>query len=472
MYTNVSVEILIFKYLHVIVTYQSLIMSKRKFVCDFDGCNYSSTNNNLKRHKNVIHLKIKPYSCDQCSSTFGTKGDLTKHVNGIHLKLKPFTCDQCSSTFFTNSKLKLHKNIVHLKLKPYSCNDCDLKFGSNSDLKKHQNRIHLKLKPYSCNDCDLKFCTNFELKSHINSIHLKLKPFECEKCYSKFSTNSELKKHVDGIHLKLKPFECEKCCSKFSTSSNLKTHIIRVHLKLKRFECNFDGCHYRSSSNNDLKIHCDFIHLRLKPYKCIFPGCDYKCSGSGNLKKHKQIHTPEGQIRRKKQEDRVNKLLKKWGYSVDCETTIKAKSNNCLVDTNRYFSRIDFHILNCTNMILLLECDEDQHSWYELSCEFSRMSDIRASLVKSGYTVPIYWIRYNPNGKYHIGEEQVKTLIPERELELKNHLEKICSPDFKPENQVNIHYMYYDLISKETGPEIMMDDDFPNMLKECVSWNT
>lgn len=183
-----------------------------------------------------------------------------------------------------------------------------------------------------------------------------------------------------------------------------------------------------------------------------------------------KTHTLEGQIRRKKQELRVTKILNEWGYTADPEVTINASRTNCVQDTQRYYSRLDFTIINCVNAVLILEVDEDQHTWYNISCEFSRMSDVRTSLLTAGYEVPIYWIRYNPNGKYHIGSEQVKTFRPKRELALKAKLEELCSPDFVPENQVNIHYMYYDLISKEIGPEIMTDTDFPEALTECVTW--
>lgn len=80
-------------------------------------------------------------------------------------------------------------------------------------------------------------------------------------------------------------------------------------------------------------------------------------------------------------------------YTVDCETTINALSGRCLTDTQRYFSRLDFIIVNCVNAICILEVDEDQHYWYNLSCEMSRMADVRASLALAGYTLPIYWIR-------------------------------------------------------------------------------
>ena len=136
-------------------------------------------------------------------------------------------------------------------------------------------------------------------------------------------------------------------------------------------------------------------------------------SQTGSLKKHMLTHTVEGQIRRKKQENRLNTLLKEWGYTVDCETTINAKAGQCLTDTQRYFSRLDFRVVECVKAICIVECDEDQHFWYNLSCEMSRMADVRAALALAGYTLPIYWIRYAPTGKYCVEGKQVK--IPRKQ---------------------------------------------------------
>ena len=38
--------------------------------------------------------------------------------------------------------------------------------------------------------------------------------------------------------------------------------------------------------------------------------------------------------------------------------------------------------------------------------------------------------------------------------------------DFVPDEQENIHYMFYDLISEELGPAIMVESDFPEHLQE------
>lgn len=234
------------------------------------------------------------------------------------------------------------------------------------------------------------------------------------------------------------PFACDKCGIPFSTKDLLAIHIIK--------------------------------HTNKYPFACDFVGCDKSFSSQGELNKHKKTHTIEGQIRQKKQENRLNKKLKEWGYVVDCETTINALSGKCLTDTQRYFSRLDFRIVNCVNAICIIECDENSHFFYEVKCEMSRMADVRASLAIAGYTLPIYWIRYSPCGKYYVGSKQIKIERPDRENMLEEHLARVCSPDFTPKYQENVHYLFYDLVSKKEGPQIMRDPDFPDAMKELVSW--
>lgn len=114
--------------------------------------------------------------------------------------------------------------------------------------------------------------------------------------------------------------------------------------------------------------------------------------------------------------------------------------------------------------------DEEQHTWYNLSCEFSRMVDVTASLATSGYDLPIYWIRYSPNGTYHVDSGKQKMDRVAREAKLKAHLEFLCSPDFDPQNKMTVHYMFYDLQSREDGPIILDDADFPEVMKPFVTW--
>lgn len=256
-------------------------------------------------------------------------------------------------------------------------------------------------------------------------------------------------------------------CEYRSKSSQQIIHHVGTHVG--PFSCNFGDCEYTCSTPQKIVAHVK-RHIYPFRYSCTFPGCSFRSAYKNSVVGHIKTHSLEGQIRCKKQENRVHKLLKRWGYTADLEVTINASRGNCLQDTQKYYSKLDFTIVNCVNAILILEIDENQHHWYNVSCEFSRMSNVRASLMKAGYELPIYWIRYSPIGKYHVGTDEVEITRQEREAALKAKLDELCSPDFVPEHQVNLHYMYYDLISEHDGPTIMTDCDFPDALKECVSW--
>ena len=248
----------------------------------------------------------------------------------------------------------------------------------------------------------------------------------------------------------------------------MKSHQIS-HTDLRPFKCKFDGCDTTFKTRTNLKIH-QISHTDIRPFKCNFDGCTSMFKTNGDLKGHQVVHTIDGQIRKKKHESQAKKIIESWGYSIDCETNINSRRGGCVPDAQRYFSRLDFRIIESVNAILIVEVDEDQHYWYNLACEMSRMVDIQASLVSAGYTLPIYWIRYNPNGKFHIGGVQKKIRRTERETELKKQIDLVCSPDFEPENQTTLHYLYYDLKSEICGPEIMYDSEFPDVMVDFVTW--
>lgn len=72
----------------------------------------------MKHHVNDVHLKIKPFNCNQCESSFGRNSALKHHVSAVHEKIKPFNCNLCSYKCSTTKNLKTHALAVHEKLKP------------------------------------------------------------------------------------------------------------------------------------------------------------------------------------------------------------------------------------------------------------------------------------------------------------------------------------------------------------------
>ncbi|CAM9465635.1 unnamed protein product, partial [Ectocarpus sp. 4 AP-2014] len=330
---------------------------------------------------------------------------------------------------------------------PCTVKGCGAKLSTSSSLVNHL-RTHAGEKNYHCpfKDCGAKLSTSSSLARHLRT-HTGEKNYHCpfEGCGANFSRSDALKNHI-CVHNGQKNYHCtfEGCEIKCTQSSALVAHM-RTHTNERPNHCTFDGCQSSFARPDTLRVHLR-MHLNDRPFHCTFEGCNAKFVQLGNLKSHAKTHTVQGQIRRKKQENRVHELLKKWGYTPDVEVTINASQGACVTDTQRYVSRLDFVVVNCVKAVLIVEVDEDQHNWYNLSCEFSRMSDVRISLLKAGYELPIYWIRYNPNGKFHVNGTQIKMHRPAREVALKSKLEELCHKDFVPTRQVNVHYMYYDLV--------------------------
>ncbi|CAN0488819.1 unnamed protein product, partial [Ectocarpus sp. 8 AP-2014] len=102
-------------------------------------------------------------------------------------------------------------------------------------------------------------------------------------------------------------------------------------------------------------------------------------------------------------------------------------------------------VMDVTSCILLLEVDENAHqsSKYTVAGEASRMADVNAYLRLRGYDQPIYWLRFNPDGKYFVGGKQKIVSREERELALKHRIRSMVEPGYTPSTNVTVEYMFY-----------------------------
>lgn len=80
-------------------------------------------------------------TCKECGSSFPKRGNLARHIQTVHLKLKPFQCEQCLASFGYKNHLKRHQ-IVHEKAKGFKCRVCDQVFKGQTQLSKHVQQIH------------------------------------------------------------------------------------------------------------------------------------------------------------------------------------------------------------------------------------------------------------------------------------------------------------------------------------------
>ena len=91
--------------------------------------------------------------------------------------------------------MKKHIEVVHLKLKPFECNLSDKAFPHKYSVTKHKQRVHemnSQDKNRKSDQCDYKTLSNQALPTHINSVHLKIRLFNCEACGENFVQNHNI----------------------------------------------------------------------------------------------------------------------------------------------------------------------------------------------------------------------------------------------------------------------------------------
>jgi len=317
--------------------------------------------------------------------------------------------------------------------------------------------------------CDYEKCTYATTKSGNLKLHTRThtgeKSFFCNfpSCGYSCSASNDLKAH-QRTHTGERPFVCNfpLCGYAATQSSNLKAHI-RTHTGEKSFVCNFPSCGYSCNASKDLKAH-QRTHTGQKPFVCNFPLCGYAATQSSNLKKHIQsIHSERGIQRRKKEEERIQKLLEKEQIHFDREVHIDFA---CTLGAERAqkSAKIDF-VITKDDTTFLLEVDEHEHLGYGIDCETRRMMDAYACFQDKEQKY--VWIRYNPNA-YSLDEERITHKRQEKHELILNLLKS-----YKPSKPMEIVYVDYSAYWNDTTemyePAIFTDPDYPDALQSmCV----
>ncbi len=225
----------------------------------------------------------------------------------------------------------------------------------------------------------------------------------------------------------------------------------------KQFQCTFTDCDAMFYTSGDQRRH-EILHGE-KQFKCKDENCSYEAHYQFVIDRHyEKIHSEEGMLRQKRQEEKIARLLTKHGIPFAREHSI---SFSCISDANKY-ARIDF-VIEMNGGIIFLEVDEHQHrfGYDSVNCDLKRMSYVMESLVYSGNTLPILWLRYNPN-VYR--ENGIKQLI--RQYEREEVLVDFMR-NWTPGSDMEIKYFYYNLVDGEL--EIHRNEEYDDYFKSlCI----
>ena len=121
-------------------------MAKTVYFCKL--CPYKTINiNHLNCHVNAVHLKLKPFKCEKCSSEFSQKSSLKLHFREYHGENagKIHKCELCNKVLSTAPHLRKHHLVVHKESKTiHKCDMCDYQCILTGKLKLHKKQVHFK----------------------------------------------------------------------------------------------------------------------------------------------------------------------------------------------------------------------------------------------------------------------------------------------------------------------------------------
>ncbi len=475
--------------------------------CNYEECDYKTMNqSNFTRHVKTVHENSRDFICNSCHKTFNCSGSLHKHMQthmqthydkqykcelcdkkytrkdilNRHIKFYheipgQYVCDVCHKGFNRSDELNVHQQLHTNRI--YSCQFCDKIYTYLSSLNRHTNEVH-KINQYICSfpNCDKSFSTKVDLTSHIHNIHHVI---QCETCNFISDTIDNMTQHVDNHHTKKihncpcqdcsytttnvfdykrhltvhtneRPYICQQCSDGFKTIKTLQQHML-VHTDEHPHIC--DICYSSFKSKSRLTTHKRW-HNIIRKFKCDL--CDKNYTIAANLRRHiTESHSNEMSIIMKKKENKVYQYFLQNHFDVLSQHRIDFKCAN-YDDTYCY---IDLLILY-NGIVFLIEVDEFQHKSYEVACEVKRMYNVFQSLMIAGNSLQIVFIRYNPD-VYRINNK--KQYIDE-DIRLSELCQFIST--FKPIQQFNIKYLYYNKIDNDV--EITLHPDFTDEILQFV----
>lgn len=213
-----------------------------------------------------FYLGNRPFACNQCEKTFKQSYALTLHLRR-HVDIT-YSCEHCSSTFGssagrrrhvakcngkkTRGKYRMRENKEEVDYK-FECflSECKLKFSSKAILRNHLNDgHHLKTTDLTCLRCYTHFSDSVSLALHEKEHIIN---FNCHLCQKGFKLEQKYINHMDKYHSDpqdvYRPFSCDLCSASFKKLEHVRTHISYRHLNDRPFTC--------LECNKSFKFQCD-----------------------------------------------------------------------------------------------------------------------------------------------------------------------------------------------------------------------
>jgi uncharacterized C2H2 Zn-finger protein len=269
-------------------------------------------------------IKLLPdLQCDQCSSSFGTKGELTRHLESIHYKER-YECPDCDLTFTRRDSMKAHKRIKHSKAQneakclSLKCETCEKSFSRKSALRRHtiencnaDNKVFV----LGCDGCETTFIRTHDLSRHqkkrdnpdgsgkfncticdkkmcnrkLLMVHIKAKHDDCKQSLNEFEEIIESR----GVE-RIETFECEFCGKRFNREDSVMMHKV-THNVVDKLQC--ENCENTFSLKKNYKRHQKEALFEDKTPKHVCYICEkICCTGkllSGHMSSfHKKMSCP------------------------------------------------------------------------------------------------------------------------------------------------------------------------------------
>ena len=241
-------------------------------LCDYE----SHSEQNMKRHNDNVHLKVRKTSlikCHICNFTAKWIYQVKKHVISSHNEI-----------VFQESRYKVHALTEENTTNRYECLICGLTNAGINSIKMHllikHNHAEKTKEKYKCTNCDFETSQLLKRARHIKFNHGSSEIlYNCKICDFKGLTVNLLNHHTKFVHLKMK-FQCNKCNYKVTTKSAIENHNITTHEGF-RHRCKL--CSFETVSPESLGTHLRKFHIEIPCRVCsaLYPGIK-------NLKDHQR----------------------------------------------------------------------------------------------------------------------------------------------------------------------------------------